>query len=101
VGEDAGISGADLPDGTTRIFFLMGLDDPNHVESSYEIAVLAHAFLWPLVPTSDARASEIDLIYPFEANQICWRKFEAHPLIACWTGIGAARSALLRWRSLR
>ena len=60
--QDAGISAADLPDGTTGIFFLMGLDDPNHVESAYEFGALAHALLRALVPASDATVLEIDLI---------------------------------------
>jgi hypothetical protein len=32
----AGISGGDLPDGTSEIFFRGGLDDPNRVESPHE-----------------------------------------------------------------
>jgi hypothetical protein len=63
VGEDSGISGVDLPDGTTRIFFLMGLDDPNQLELVHEFALLAHALLRLWCPTSDARALEFDLIY--------------------------------------
>jgi hypothetical protein len=62
VGEDAGISGVDLPDGTTRIFFLMGLDDPNHVESPDEIGVLAHAICPPESLRKQAGIRKIELI---------------------------------------
>jgi hypothetical protein len=37
------MSGFDLPDGTSEIFFALGLDDPNHVESPHENLVYAHA----------------------------------------------------------
>jgi hypothetical protein len=62
--QDAGISGVDLPDGTSGIFFALGLDDPNHVESLREIAVLAQRFCGPRGSCKPAIFRKIELICP-------------------------------------
>ena len=70
MGEDAAISGVDLPDGTSEIFLRGGLDDPNQLESPHEIPVLAHAIctLKSLRKRGDIR--KIELICPCRANQL-------------------------------
>jgi hypothetical protein len=40
---DGGISGSDLPDDTSPIFFVSGLDHPNQLETIYEIRFCARA----------------------------------------------------------
>src|SRR5579872_2712298 len=49
---DGGISAADLPDGTSGIFFAGGLDHPNQLELPREIRIYAHA-ISPVLGTLD------------------------------------------------
>jgi hypothetical protein len=70
VGEDAGISAGDLPDGTTKIFFRRGLDDPNHVESPHEIGVLAHAICTPESLRKRGEIRKIGLIGPTSGKSV-------------------------------
>jgi hypothetical protein len=53
-----------LPDGESEIFFARGLDNPNHVESLEQIAVLAHAISEVSGPPSQATSRAIELILP-------------------------------------
>jgi len=55
--QDAEISGGDLPDGTRKIFFARGLDDPNQLEQAHEIRVSAHAILRSRTGSRTARWS--------------------------------------------
>jgi hypothetical protein len=67
-GRDGGSRKFDLPDGESEIFFARGLDNPNHVESLEQIAVLAHAVSEASGPPNQATSSAIELILPVEAN---------------------------------
>jgi hypothetical protein len=64
------MSGVDLPDGTSEIFFALGLDDPNQLESAGEISVCAHAISLPAARVSQVDPNQIGhLICPSRANQ--------------------------------
>jgi hypothetical protein len=62
---DGASFGFDLPDGTSRIFFARGLDDPNHVDKSREMGVYAQGIFAPqgVLPAAP-RASKRELICP-------------------------------------
>ena len=51
---DGASFGFDLPDGTRKIFFARGLDDPNHVDISREIGFCAQGILRPTMCASNA-----------------------------------------------
>ena len=70
MGEDAGISGVDLPDGTSEIFLRGGLDDPNHIESTHEIEFLAHRFANLKAFVSEMTQGKIELIACVGQNQL-------------------------------
>ena len=56
------MSGFDLPDGTSEIFFALGLDDPNQLELAHEIRFYAHAFSHVLNRSSRATSGKIEPI---------------------------------------
>jgi hypothetical protein len=53
------MSGVDLPDGTSGIFFAVRLDDPNQLESVREIDVYAQAISVPIRLPERAACAEI------------------------------------------
>ena len=58
------MSGFDLPDGTSEIFFALGLDDPNQLESPREIRFYAHAIARVRAHQATQQAKQIERILP-------------------------------------
>ncbi len=57
------MSGFDLPDGTRKIFFALGLDDPNQFDSVQQIRFCAHGICASPTPVRQAatRKNSTDL----------------------------------------
>jgi hypothetical protein len=64
------MSEGDLPDGTSGIFLCGRLDDPNHVESSHEFGLYAHAIWKSEGFVSEAGAA--DRLSDRESSRAAW-----------------------------